>query len=46
MTKEMIAMMTARVNELEKSGKTAEGMKVDMMGCCGRADGSYRCSSK
>ena len=45
MQNEIRERMEARIEQLRECGTTVD-LKVVSMGCCGRSDGSYRCSSK
>ena len=45
MKNEIREKMVARIEQL-REGVTIADLKVVNMGCCGRSDGSYRCSSK
>ena len=46
MKQEIKDRMEARMQELQNLGKDIDVTRIQSLGCCGRADGSYRCSSK
>ncbi len=46
MTLEMREKMKERMMELKRAGVKECSIQISSMGCCGRTDGSYRCTSK